>query len=166
MLGMCICPRTKGWSALIATACQRPGSEGPWRRAMRRRGHPDARSRLFRAGVAAVAVVSWWLRPRFASSSASWRLGGVARNSQRQTMSGCQRWIWAWMPSTRTPPPALMFQATIRIALDTRVADCIQATSLFSYGTRLVADPGTRDFGLRFYVIWPQNASQGAVLAA
>src|SRR5207247_6401213 len=60
------------------------------------------------------AVVSWWPRPAAASRAASSALGGVARNSLSATTSGAQPRSCRAMASTRAPPPARMFQATIR----------------------------------------------------
>jgi hypothetical protein len=118
-LGTCMAPIANGVGAAIWNIAQRRGSVGDGRGRMRRIGHRDAINRLFTAGVRGLAVECWCINPCCCNASASQRLAGVPRYSDSATTSAFHAAICAAIASTRTPPPARMFQDTIRMLLDT-----------------------------------------------
>src|SRR2546427_11075265 len=86
------------------------------------------------------------------SRAASRALGGVARNSESATTSGCQRASWRAMAAARTPPPARMFHATTRTRasapLEARGAEERRAARARVVGGALEAHPLDRARGL------------------
>ncbi len=109
-------PVVNGLGAAISASSQRPGSAGSARPRTRRSGQREASSSPLAPGESPLAVVHWCTRPCSASAVERVRLGGVPRNSQSPTMSGAHARNRAAMRGARTPPPAQMFQNTMRMA--------------------------------------------------
>src|SRR5438046_5009625 len=144
-------PTTSGRGASTATSSQRQRSAGAALRRRRRNGQRDATSSALRRVERGSQVASWWVRPPATSRAASRALGGVARNSESATTSGCQRASWRAMPAARTPPPARMFHATTRTRasarLEARGAEERAAARARVVGVALEADPLDRAGG-------------------
>jgi hypothetical protein len=113
-VGMCMAPRTSGSCSRIRSDNHRHGSSGAESTWKRWSGERAATSRAFLAGSSGETVARWCESPiRDRCAASSW-LGGVPRNSHSTTSDGRHLASWLAMPATRAPPPARMFQQTMR----------------------------------------------------
>jgi hypothetical protein len=108
-------PVVNGLGAATSASSQRPGSAGSARPRTRRSGQREASSNPFAPREGTDAVVHWCTSPYSASAVERARLGGVPRNSQSAVTSGAHATSRAAMRWARKPPPAQMFQKTIRM---------------------------------------------------